>query len=30
MLSRQRSLVNSLIAAQEEERRAVAYDLHDG
>jgi len=30
MLSRQRSLVSGLIAAQEEERRAVAYDLHDG
>jgi signal transduction histidine kinase len=30
MLSQQRSLVNSLITAQEEERRAVAYDLHDG
>lgn len=30
LLSRQRALVNNLIAAQEEERRAVAYDLHDG
>lgn len=30
MLSRQRALVSGLIAAQEEERRAVAYDLHDG
>lgn len=30
MLSRQRSLVSGLITAQEEERRAVAYDLHDG
>jgi PAS domain S-box-containing protein len=30
MLSRQRSLVSGLIRAQEEERRAVAYDLHDG
>lgn len=30
LLSRQRSLVSGLIAAQEEERRAVAYDLHDG
>jgi PAS domain S-box-containing protein len=30
MLSRQRALVSGLITAQEEERRAVAYDLHDG
>jgi signal transduction histidine kinase len=30
MLSRQRALVTGLIMAQEEERRAVAYDLHDG
>ena len=30
MLSRQRSMVSGLISAQEEERRAVAYDLHDG
>lgn len=30
LLTRQRALVRSLIAAQEEERRAVAYDLHDG
>jgi len=30
MLSHQRSLVSGLISAQEEERRAVAYDLHDG
>ncbi len=30
MLSRQRALVNGLIMAQEEERRAIAYDLHDG
>jgi signal transduction histidine kinase len=30
MLSRQRHLVSGLITAQEEERRAVAYDLHDG
>ncbi len=30
LLAQQRSLVSSLIAAQEEERRAVAYDLHDG
>lgn len=30
LLSRQRALVTGLIAAQEEERRAVAYDLHDG
>ena len=30
MLARQRALVSGLIHAQEEERRAVAYDLHDG
>lgn len=30
MLERQRNLVSGLIHAQEEERRAVAYDLHDG
>ena len=30
MLERQRGLVSGLITAQEEERRAVAYDLHDG
>ena len=30
MMSRQRALVSGLINAQEEERRAVAYDLHDG
>jgi PAS domain S-box-containing protein len=30
MLSRQRALVSGLMTAQEEERRAVAYDLHDG
>lgn len=30
LLKRQRTLVAGLIAAQEEERRAVAYDLHDG
>jgi len=30
MLARQRGLVRGLIAAQEDERRAVAYDLHDG
>lgn len=30
LLSRQRALISGLIAAQEEERRAVAYDLHDG
>lgn len=30
MLSRQQALVSGLIAAQEEERRSVAYDLHDG
>jgi len=29
-LSRQRALLRSLILGQEEERRAVAYDLHDG
>lgn len=30
MFVRQRALVTGLIHAQEEERRAVAYDLHDG
>lgn len=30
LLKRQRALTKSLITAQEEERRAVAYDLHDG
>lgn len=30
MVSQQRSLVRGLMMAQEEERRAVAYDLHDG
>lgn len=30
MLSRQKAMVSGLIMAQEEERRAVAYDLHDG
>ncbi|MBC8136640.1 MAG: GAF domain-containing sensor histidine kinase [Fibrella sp.] len=30
MYKRHRALVAGLIAAQEEERRAVAYDLHDG
>jgi len=30
ILVRQRTLVSGLIHAQEEERRAVAYDLHDG
>jgi len=30
LLKRQRALVAGLISAQEEERRAVAYDLHDG
>ena len=29
-IGRQRALVSGLITAQEEERRAVAYDLHDG
>jgi signal transduction histidine kinase len=30
MIKRQRALVTGLISAQEEERKAVAYDLHDG
>ena len=30
MLSRQKAMVSGLIMAQEEERRALAYDLHDG
>jgi signal transduction histidine kinase len=30
LIERQQRLVSGLIAAQEEERRAVAYDLHDG
>lgn len=30
MVAQQRSLLSGLITAQEEERRAVAYDLHDG
>ncbi len=30
MLQRQRALASVLITTQEEERRAVAYDLHDG
>jgi signal transduction histidine kinase len=30
MLHRQRTLLAGLINAQEEERRAVAYELHDG
>lgn len=29
-MSRQRDLVRGLMNAQDEERRAVAYDLHDG
>lgn len=29
LLSRQRMLVSRLIAAQEEERRTIAYELHD-
>ncbi len=30
MLARQRALVSGFIHAQEDERRAIAYDLHDG
>lgn len=30
MMQRQRALASSLITSQEEERRSVAYDLHDG
>jgi signal transduction histidine kinase len=30
LMVRQRTLLSGLLAAQEEERRAVAYDLHDG
>lgn len=30
MMHRQRALASSLITNQEEERRALAYDLHDG
>lgn len=30
MLSQQRALIRRLITAQEEERRVVAHDLHDG
>jgi signal transduction histidine kinase len=30
LLARQHALVNGLINAQEEERRTLAYDLHDG
>lgn len=30
LLERQRALVRGLLGAQEEERRAVAYELHDG
>lgn len=30
MLKRQRALLAGLMAAQEDERRALAYDLHDG
>lgn len=30
LLTRQRALVSGLLNAQEEERRTLAYDLHDG
>lgn len=30
MLARQRALVSGFVRAQEDERRAIAYDLHDG
>ncbi len=30
LVSRQRALVSGLISVQEEERRTIAYDLHDG